>query len=148
MTTRHDEVRTVRIESRLEIRSSATRLFRALTAETLAWFPHTYGEERTVAIVVEPHVGGRHFEDWGKGAGYLYGHVTLFDPPRRFSTRGRLMGGVLIDSDYVLVEGTETTDLTVTKVAVGPMSDEEAESIRTYGDLTPFADALRAHVES
>jgi len=36
----------------------------------------------------------------------------------------------------------------MTKVVTGPMNDDEAASIHTYGDLTMFADAIRAHVES
>ncbi len=36
----------------------------------------------------------------------------------------------------------------MTKVVTGPMTDDEAASIRTYGDRTLFADAIRAHVES
>jgi len=36
----------------------------------------------------------------------------------------------------------------MTKVVTGPMTDDEAASIHSYGDLTMFADAIRAHVES
>ena len=39
--------------------------------------PTTYGEERVKAVVVEPRVGGAHYEDWGDGAGHLNGHVTV-----------------------------------------------------------------------
>jgi hypothetical protein len=37
--------------------------------------------------------------------------------------------------------------LRMSKVAVGPMTDEEAASISEFGDIGRFADALRSVVE-
>ncbi len=147
MTTLTEEVRTVRIETELRFRTTPERLFRALTEESLEWFPFTYGEDRVEAVVVEPEVGGRHFEDWGDGAGHLYGQVTVYDPPLRFATRGRVMPGTILDAHYELTEDGEDTVLAMTKVAFGPMTGEEADSIRTYGDIGRFEEALRALVE-
>lgn len=148
MTTRDDSARTVRIETELRFATTPERLFRAFTEETLEWFPATYGEERTKAVVIEPWVGGRHYEDWGEGAGHLYGHVTGYDAPHSFSTRGRLMPGTILDTRYDFVADGADTVLSMTKVAFGPLSDEEAASIRTYGDLENFEEVLRAHVET
>ena len=53
----------------------------------------------------------------------------------------------MLDSAYVLESDGEETVLQATKVAVGPMTDEQAAGIRTYGDLDRFADALRKVVE-
>ena len=53
-----------------------------MTQQSLDWFPHTYGEDRVRRIVLEPRVGGQHYEDWGHGSGHLYGEVTVYDPPR------------------------------------------------------------------
>jgi len=147
MAVMTDQIRTVRIETELRFRASPERVFRALTEETLAWFPHTYGEERTRAVVLEPRVGGANYEDWGDGMGHLYGHVTVYDRPHGFSTRGRIMPGTILDSEYRLEADGEDTVLTMSKVAVGPMSDEEAASIQTYGDIARFAEPLRALVE-
>lgn len=142
-----DEVRTARVETELRFRAAPEKVFAALTGDTRAWFPATYGEDRVQAIVLEPRVGGAHYEDWGDGRGHLYGHVTLFDPPRAYATRGRLMPGVILDSAYDLeVDGAETI-LRVTKVAVGPLTGDEAASIERYGNIARFEDALRAVVE-
>jgi hypothetical protein len=141
-----EQVRAVRIEAELRLRASPERVFGALTQDTLAWFPHTYGQERVRALVLEPRVGGLHYEDWGDGMGHLYGQVTVFDHPHAFSARGRLMAGVILDSEYVLHQEGDATVLKMTKVAVGPMTDEEAASIRTYSDISLFAEALRSVV--
>jgi len=142
-----DTIRSVRIETELRFRCPPERLFSALTGDTLAWFPHTYGEERTRGIVLELRVGGLHYEDWGDGNGHLYGQVTVWDPPRRFMTRGRLHAGTILDSSYVLEPDGDETVLKATKVAVGPISEEEARGIQFYGDLARFEEALRAVVE-
>jgi DNA-binding transcriptional ArsR family regulator/uncharacterized protein YndB with AHSA1/START domain len=142
-----DRVRTVRIESELSFRSTPERVFAALSGDTLAWFPHSYGEDRTQRVVIEPRVGGAHYEDWGEGRGHLYGHVTEWDPPRRLGLRGRVMSGTLLDTTYDVSADGEVTSLRMSKVAVGPMSEEEASGIRGFGDIANFEDALRALVE-
>jgi uncharacterized protein YndB with AHSA1/START domain len=142
-----DVIRTVRIETELRFRATPERVFDALTKQTMSWFPHTYGAERTKAVVFEPFVGGRHYEDWGDGAGHLYGHVTGWDAPHGLSLRGRLMPGVILDTAYELEAEDGETVLRVSKVAVGPLTEEEAASIGMYGNVARFADALRSLVE-
>jgi hypothetical protein len=81
--------RVLRMESELRFRAPPERVFRALTDpdEVLRWFPYTYGENRVQRLVLEPRVGGLQYEDWGDGRGYLYGQVTEWDPPWRYSVR-------------------------------------------------------------
>ena len=148
MTTATDRIRTVRIACELRFRTTPERLFHALSQDSLSWYPHTYGGDRVRAIVLEPRVGGAHYEDWGDGAGHLYGQVVAYDPPHRFATRGRIMPGSILDADYKITTDGDEVVLRSTKVAVGPMTDDEATSISTYGDLTPFAEAIREIVES
>jgi len=58
------------------------------------------------------------------------------------------MPGTIHDSGYKFEADGEESILRMTNAVTGPMSDDEAASIRTYGDLTLFADTIRAHVES
>jgi hypothetical protein len=133
-----EPVRTVRLAYELRVKASAQRTFEVMTRRSLDWFPHTYGGERVRAVVLEPKVGGRHYEDWGAEHGHLYGQVTLFDPPRAWATRGRLSPGVVLDTEYELTEEPgPVTVVRVTKVAVGPISDEEAAGIATTWPSTP-----------
>ena len=145
MTIATEPVRTVRLAYELRIRASAQRTFEVMTRQSLDWFPHTYGGERVRAVVLEPSVGGRHYEDWGGGQGHLYGQVTLFDPPRAWATRGRLSPGVVLDTEYELTEESgPVTVVRVTKVAVGPISEEEGAGIATFGDIRSYAPAIEA----
>jgi hypothetical protein len=137
-----EPIRTVRLAYELRIAASAQRTFEVMTQQSLDWNPRTYGGDRARPVVLEPAVGGRHYEDWGNGAGHLYGQVTAYDPPRRWATRGRLGPGVTLDSDYELTEEPGAVLLRVTKVAVGPMTEQEAASVTEHGDYRGYGTAI------
>lgn len=139
-----EPIRTVRLAYDLHIDASAQRTFEVMTQQTLDWLPHTYGGDRTRRVVLEPRVGGQHYEDWGESAGHLYGHVTVYDPPARWSTRGRLTGGTILDTDYELTDEANGVRVHVTKVAVGPLNEEEAAGIAEYGDIRPYAPLIES----
>ena len=79
----------------------------------------------------------------GDGRGHLYGEVTVYDPPVRWATRGRVMPGTILDTDYQLLEEAGAVVVSVTKVATGPMTEEEAAGIARFGDLTGYAAAIQ-----
>jgi DNA-binding transcriptional ArsR family regulator len=134
-----DPVRSVRVSCELHIDASAPRVFDVMTRRAFEWYPHSYGGDRTRAVVLEPELGGRLYEDWGNGMGHLYGHVTAWDPPQAWSTRGRLSAGTTLDSSYDLTPNGTGVVVRVSKVAVGPLSDEEAAGIAEYGDISGYA---------
>jgi DNA-binding transcriptional ArsR family regulator/uncharacterized protein YndB with AHSA1/START domain len=143
-----DTVRSVRLKCELRIHAGVERVFHVITEQSASWFPHSYGGQRMQRIVVEPRVGGLHYEDWGDGRGHLYGNVTVYDPPRALSLRGRIMPGTILDTEYRFEQDGGDTVLRVDKVAVGPLTEEEAASIGYYGDIRNFAEAIRALAES
>jgi DNA-binding transcriptional ArsR family regulator len=147
LATLTDEFRTVRIETELRFRASAQRVWDVLVSRSREWFPATYGEERVKAIVLEPRVGGLYYEDWGEGRGHLYGVVSAYDAPLALAYRGRLDMGTILDTEYALVEDGDSTVLRVSKVAVGPISEDDAAGIAKYGDIANFEAALRKVIE-
>ncbi|HEY3880173.1 MAG TPA: helix-turn-helix domain-containing protein, partial [Trebonia sp.] len=138
-----EPIRTVRLAYELLINASAERTFEVMTQQMSDWRPYSYGGDRTRRVVLEPRVGGAHYEDWGAAAGHLYGHVTVYDPPARWATRGRLGPGTTLDSEYELTEdGSGAVRVHVIKVAVGPLTEEEAAGIAVHGDFRPYATAI------
>ena len=137
-----EPIRTVRLAFELRIEASAERTFEVMTQQAHRWFPHSFGGDRLRRVVLEPRVGGQHYEDWGDGRGHLYGEVTLYDPPARWATRGRLMAGTIMDTDYQLTEEPGAVVVRVTKVAVGPLTEQEATGIGEYGDVSRYAQAI------
>jgi DNA-binding transcriptional ArsR family regulator len=143
MSDATEPIRTVRLAYDLRINASAERTFEVMTQQMSDWRPYTYGGDRTRRVVLEPRVGGAHYEDWGAAAGHLYGHVTVYDPPARWATRGWLSAGTTLDSDYELTEaGPGAVRVHVVKVAVGPLTEEEAAGIAVHGDFRPHAAAI------
>jgi DNA-binding transcriptional ArsR family regulator len=137
-----EPIRTIRLAYDLRINASTERTFEVMTQQMLDWRPHTYGGDRTRRVVLEPRIGGAHYEDWGAPAGHLYGHVTVYDPPTRWATRGRLSDGTILDSEYELTEDDGAVRVHVSKVAVGPLTEEEAAAVAEFGDFRPYATAI------
>jgi DNA-binding transcriptional ArsR family regulator len=137
-----EPLRSVRLTSQLHIAASAERTFEVMTQRIREWYPHSYGDARTQRVVLEPRLGGAHYEDWGDGAGHLYGQVTAWDPPRTWSTRGRISPGSVLDTRYEISPDGEGVVVRVSKVAVGPFTDDEVASIAEYGDISPYAGAI------
>lgn len=143
-----DVIRTVRIETELRFKASPERVFDVIVARSNEWYPYTYGEERVKAIVLEPRVGGRYFEDWGDGQGHLYGVVSHYDAPTNLAYRGQIYGGSILDTEYELERDGNETILRVHKVAVGPMTEQDAAGIHRRGDLANFEADLRKFIEN
>lgn len=144
-----ESVRILRLENELHFDAAPERVFAALTEpdQISRWFPHTYGQGRVRRVVFEPRVGGAQYEDWGEGRGYLYGHVTEWDPPRRYAVRSRLHAGTVMDTAATIEAKGSGSTLRSSRVIVGPIDDEQERGIRAYGDLAGFEDAIREVVE-
>ncbi|HUR49883.1 MAG TPA: hypothetical protein VMY88_10220 [Acidimicrobiales bacterium] len=141
------DVRTVKIESEFVVHAPAEKVFAAFCHEQHEWYPHTYGGERVRAIVLEPRVGGQVFEDWGDGAGHLYGTVSHYDPPASLSIRSRLADGILLEHHTKFVADGDSTLIKDRMVAFGEITDEMAQGIQHHGDLAKYEDRLRSWVE-
>jgi uncharacterized protein YndB with AHSA1/START domain len=60
--------------------------FRRFTTEIGSWWPtqtHSVGQQDTIGVVFEPHVGGRIYEQLKSGAESDWGMVQEWEPPRR-----------------------------------------------------------------
>lgn len=145
-----ESVRILRLENEMRFAAAPDRVFKALTDpdEILKWFPYTYGEQRTKRVVFEPRVGGSQYEDWGDGAGHLYGTITEWDPPRRYAVRSRLHAGTIMDTLATIEAATDGGSvLRSSRVIVGPIDDEQERGIRFHGDMARFEEAIRAVVD-
>jgi DNA-binding transcriptional ArsR family regulator len=89
------------------------------------WWPHRFRDGS--AVVLEPRVGGRFYEDWGGDAGALYGTVAKLDRPSVIAVAGPMgMGGPVVGVwSFELAEaGADATLLKGTHRAFGDISDE------------------------
>jgi hypothetical protein len=76
------------LDYRIHYAALPERVFAALTSEVGRWWPHTWKDD-ALAVVLEPRLGGSFMELWDEaGAGVVYGHVEVYDPPRCLRIRG------------------------------------------------------------
>lgn len=68
------------------VRADRPRVWQVLVGEVGAWWPrHFFNHPDPEAFVIEPRIGGRVYEDWGGGAGYLFGTVVVWVPEQRMT---------------------------------------------------------------
>ena len=75
------------IEAEIMVAADAELAFRTFTADIGSWWPvagHSIGEERVVAVAMEPGVGGRLYERWADGTEHDWGRILEWDEPHRF----------------------------------------------------------------
>ena len=141
------DARVIRIENEIRLRAPVAKVWTAITTEQLEWYPYTYGQDRVQRLVFEERVGGAVYEDWGDGAGHLYGTVVHFDPQRAYGTRGFLNDAITLEQWATLEADGDETVLRQRTVTFGPIDEEMAKAIGQHGDMKHFEDALRAWVE-
>ncbi len=80
-----NDIRQIAFTNELRLARPREQVFEAFI-QSEKWFQVSYGEERLQRIVLERRVGGQIFEDWGDGAGVLYGTIGWWDPPAGYAT--------------------------------------------------------------
>lgn len=140
------DLRVVRIEAELPLKTTPQKAFAALTTKLDDWWPHRTRPD--AVIICEPGVGGRMYEDWGEGAGMLYGQWSVYDPPYQ----SVLIGATAIQGQVFNTRNTDIIDVTENGVVYrksyvlwGMISEELEDRIRTGTDY--LLDVLKQHVE-
>ena len=142
-----DPVRLIEFTNQLRFSQPREHVFEAFL-DTEKWFQISYGEERLVRIVNERRVGGQIYEDWGDGAGKLYGTIEWWDPPAGYSQISAMLGGgITLNHRYEFSEEGDATLLSHRFSAFGPLSDEMAEGIGYHASLESFEPQLRSWIE-
>ncbi len=78
--------RLIKVETEIRVEASPERVFDALTKDLDAWWPVRFKPDGK--MVMECHVGGRIYEDWGNGTGAHHGTVVWWEPPFKYSASG------------------------------------------------------------
>jgi hypothetical protein len=78
------------------------------------------------SLVIEPKIGGRFYEDWGNGAGTLWGLVTSIKQNERIEIRGSMAMSGVVDGvvGFELVVRGNATQVKLSHRAMGEVSEE------------------------
>ena len=77
------------IEQEVTIRAPRAKVYDALVRDVNSWWAFRGGLPGA-KLILEPHVGGRFFEDLGDGEGMLHGTVTYLKRPEKLRIVGPL----------------------------------------------------------
>lgn len=80
------------LEMSIDIKAPAERVWAALTKDIANWWPADFyagGEDGHRTFVLEPHPGGRMYEQWDDG-GVLWGTVVSVTPNRQLQVSGMI----------------------------------------------------------
>ena len=123
------------IEQELHIAAPRGKVFEALTGDITPWWgaPYLQSRENARAVTLEPHLGGRFFEEWGEGEGAIWGIVTNFRRNERIILQGSMaMNGAISGTiRFDLEDDGDGTLLKFRHAAVGEVSRETEEGYTT-----------------
>jgi hypothetical protein len=132
------------------IHAAQARVWEALVQETTNWWPQSFWtSERTKRFVIEPKLGGRVFEDFGRGEGATWYTIVGIDSPHLLLLVGHLgppFGGPLATLLRIALTtlAPNETKLEISDSAFGQVADCDTES----GWREVFDDNFRAYVET
>ncbi|HWE99859.1 MAG TPA: SRPBCC family protein [Caulobacteraceae bacterium] len=91
------------IRIRVATTAPLPKAFAVFTSRMGDWWPQgrTIGAKPHVAIVIEPHDGGRWFERDAEGTETLWGEVIAYEPPHRLLLAWRLDAKFTYDPDLL-----------------------------------------------
>ncbi|HEX3359116.1 MAG TPA: SRPBCC domain-containing protein [Tepidisphaeraceae bacterium] len=101
-----------KIKLEIPIAAPPKKVWRALTRDTDKWWPKTFcmNPKRAVAFRMEFRLGGRMYEDWGNGNGWLWWTIHKIDSENfTFSTSGYEGSAAITTAHFqVLPKGTSS----------------------------------------
>lgn len=140
---------SMEVRIHLTLHGRQQRVWHALVNEAGKWWPTSfYTSDRTKAFVLEPRLGGRMFEDFGKGEGLVWFTVNGIDSPNYLSLVGYIappFGGpaASILRVELTAAGANETKLEIVDSLFGNVDACDTES----GWRAIFDEHFRAHVE-
>ena len=143
----------VRAELEIAIDAEREKVWNAIIEDiTLWWSRDFYACADTKRFVIEPHVGGRLYEDAGNGNGVQWYTIIAIDPPKSMNLAGFLAPPYAGPATTLLRLDLESTakDKTTLKISdsvFGNVDESSAASLDS-GWRILFVDGLKKFVEA
>jgi uncharacterized protein YndB with AHSA1/START domain len=119
------------IEQEILINAPAAKVFQRLVGDVAPWWDHGFSESPK-AIVLEPKVGGRFYEEFGgaEGDGALYCTVMQVETGKKLVLQGPMgmRGAVFGNIAFELVEKGGATTLKLSHHAIGEVTEEHKKN--------------------
>lgn len=117
------------IEQEIKINAKPEKVFARLTNDVTPWWDHSFNENPK-AVILEPKVGGRFYEDFGNDGGALYCIVTFLEKNKKLAMQGSMgmRGAVFGNIVFELEAQGDATVLKLSHHAFGDVTDEHKKN--------------------
>jgi DNA-binding transcriptional ArsR family regulator/uncharacterized protein YndB with AHSA1/START domain len=152
MAKAETQLGTAEVELEIPIDAPRARVWQALVADIGVWWRKDFLASHARAFILEPHPGGRLYEDWGENQGRVWYTVASVEAPSKLQLVGHFMpgdcGGSYGTSHLCLelIERGERTILQLSDSIVGRLRSDMTSDV-TAGWQTLFAEGLKPHAE-
>ncbi len=144
--------RQVRVDVEVPVAAPPVKVWAAMTRDVSEWWPVSFcaDPKRAKSFHWELKLGGRMYEDWGDGNGWMWWTIFKLDVVNHVlcATGNMGGGGMFTEIEFKLhAEGTQTV-LRIKEIVSGPMDDPAAlDAGQVQGWNTLFRDAFKMYVE-
>ncbi|MEQ9300855.1 MAG: helix-turn-helix domain-containing protein [Cyclobacteriaceae bacterium] len=141
-----------RIQMEISINASIENTWQSLINDIgLWWRKDFYTSPKTKAFILEARPGGKMYEDYGNNEGLVWAEVIVLDSPNVLELKSHLSpayGGPVFSFLRLALQSSDSgTNLTLSDVGVGKMSEEANEQIEA-GWKQLFEEGFKSYVES
>jgi len=142
------QVRVANVIAELTIDAPPERVWQAMVEEAPEWWLPEFYTMKGARFIIEPHVGGRAYEDAGDGNGLVWFNVIGVDPPRSLHLSGFLYPpytGPAVTLVNITLEANDKggTNFKLSDSLLGIFDEDEL----THGWPYLFDSGLKAYVE-
>lgn len=134
----------------IQIHAPIENVWRALTRELSAWWPKSFclDPKRARGFHMEFKLGGRMYEDWGDGDGWLWWTIHKIDSASHTFSGSGLESPLAIHTwEFTLTSSGDTTTLHIDDGHWGAIDVEKTVEGHRSGWNELFVGALRPYVE-
>lgn len=142
---------TIQVQFEILIHQKIERVWHCLIHEAPKWWSKEfYTSTKTKSFHIEGHIGGRAYEDFGKGEGFVWSEVIGLHSPNSIQMKGLLApeyGGPAISylSIQLKADGANTT-FRFSDTLFGDVNEGAAEQIEAGWKMI-YAQAFKNYVE-
>lgn len=137
-----------RVELEIKIAATPAKVWHALIHDTTFWWPREFYTGPAKGFHIEPHLGGKVYEDWGDGNGVVWYQIFAINSGVSLDLNGCMAvpyGPAVTLLHIELASKGAGTVLKVSDSTLGDGRDGAASKIEGWQRV--FGDGLKAYVE-
>lgn len=146
------EAKTVVVKLTYNIEAPLERVWKVITEEAGSWWDSEFvALPGSPGVLLEPHLGGRIYEETPDGKMLEWARVIAINPPHSIDFQGLMTpafgGPTLTTVQLSLAEAGSGTEMTMTEGLLGRVTDESLAQMKQGWDFL-FGQKLKTYAES